>query len=67
MGARHALQMISLQATSGPTSSSPLKAEEMIARIKGLSTDRTISHRQEDGVSGGGGDSWWAGDVAWRL
>jgi hypothetical protein len=28
--------MISLQATSGPTSSSSLKAEEMMARIKGL-------------------------------
>jgi hypothetical protein len=31
------------------------------------STDRTISHRQEGGVSGSGGVSWWAGDVAWRL
>jgi hypothetical protein len=29
-------QMISLQATNGPTSSSSLKAEEMMARIKGL-------------------------------
>jgi ferritin-like metal-binding protein YciE len=29
-------QMISLQATSGPTSSLALKAEEMMARIKGL-------------------------------
>jgi rubrerythrin len=29
-------QMISLQATNGPTSSSSLKAEEMTARIKGL-------------------------------
>ena len=35
MSARHALPMISLQATNGPTSSSPLKAEEMMARIKG--------------------------------
>jgi hypothetical protein len=29
-------RMISLQATSGPTSSIGLKGEEMVARIKGL-------------------------------
>jgi hypothetical protein len=48
--ARHALPDISLQATSGPTSSFALKAEEMMARIKGpraaLRHERHL-HRRE--------------------